>query len=99
MNTHRTDTHNELNKQTGKLIWKELERYFARGVLIKIHPSLDLVNVAAEFQLDNSITIKQWLNEKKIAHVQTKDALLWSSTNPTFWSIVVAPWVLIQLSQ
>ena len=36
----------KLNAETGKLAWKELERHFARGVVVKVAGDLDLVEVA-----------------------------------------------------
>lgn len=33
----------KLNAETGKLVWNELERHFARGVVIKVAGDLDLL--------------------------------------------------------
>ena len=40
------DIREELLKQSGVIIWNELIRHFARGVVIKVEPSLDLIEAA-----------------------------------------------------
>lgn len=49
-----------LNNETGKLSWKELERHFARGAVIKVAVALDLVNVASTFAQDNKAQVESW---------------------------------------
>ncbi|MFK8067857.1 MAG: DUF2288 family protein [Gammaproteobacteria bacterium] len=48
------DTKDKLNTETGKIVWKELERHYARGVLIKVEQGLDLVEVASSFADDDT---------------------------------------------
>jgi len=87
---------NELNGQTGKITWPELETYFARGVLIKVANDLDLIEIALSISKDDKQHIDTLLAEKQLQHTTIEDAKLWIETQPRFWAVVTAPWVLIQ---
>jgi len=85
-----------LNGQTGKLGWQELEKHFARGVVIKVDPAMDLIETGAAFVQDNKQQIESWMNDSKVCKANDNDALDWSEHKPVFWTVVVAPWVLVQ---
>ena len=86
----------QLNGETGKLTWKELERYFARGVVIRVARSLDLVAVAASIAQDDKASVEHWMNEDLIGRATTEQALDWQQRQVDFWAVVTAPWVLVQ---
>ena len=85
-----------INAETGQLAWKELERHFARGVVVKVRRGLDLVDVAARIAQDDKAAVERWLGEGQIARVSEQDAADWNERRPTFWAVVTAPWVLVQ---
>lgn len=93
-------THEELcgilNEQAGKLLWSDLEKHFARGVIIKIGSEMDLVEVAASIVEDNKVAMAAWMNEVKVSNADEKDAADWLKRQPEFWAVVVAPWVVVQ---
>jgi len=86
----------QLNSETGKITWQELQRHFARGVVIKVAANLDLVTVAEKFVNDDKPAIEVWLNDGSVARCSDQDAKTWSESNTMFWAIVTAPWVLVQ---
>lgn len=86
----------QLNGETGKLTWKELERYFARGVVIRVAHGLDLVDVAACFARDDKDSVAAWIHAGLIARASTEEALDWHQRQATFWAVVTAPLVLVQ---
>jgi len=95
--TSNTDLHfQKLNQETGKINWNELQRHFARGVLIVVAKELDLVEVAEQISEDHDKIIKSYLESKKISRATDNDALRWQDKNQSFWAIVIAPWVLVQ---
>ncbi len=96
MNENEELLKHELNGQAGKITWPELEKHFARGVLIKVANDLDLIEVALSISKDDKQSINTLLTENKIQHATIEDAKLWVETQPHFWAIVIAPWVLIQ---
>jgi len=85
-----------LNSETGKLEWAELQRHFARGVVVVATPGVDLVEVAARMSVDDSEQISEWLAQGKIHRADEEDARRWVDSDPLFWAVVVAPWVVVQ---
>lgn len=85
-----------LNSETGKLAWKELERHFARGAVIKVAAELDLIEVATLMARDDKGAIERLIHAGKISRASTSDAEDWNTRAPVFWTVVVAPWVLTQ---
>lgn len=85
-----------LNSETGKLEWSELQRHFARGVVIVVTPEMDLVEVAACMSNDDSVQISLWLDSGAIRRASEEDARCWVESDPLFWAVVVAPWVVVQ---
>jgi len=93
-------THQELlthfNAQTGKLDWPELARHFARGVVVSVSAQLDLVEVAVAMAQDRVDDIDSWSANGQVRRANDDDARAWHERNSVFWSVVVAPWVLVQ---
>ena len=85
-----------LNQETGIVTWPELQRHFARGVLICVAESLDLVNVADAFVIDNKTAMQQWQQEKLIQPTPDEVAKRWANDKVILWAIVIAPWVLVR---
>ncbi len=86
----------EINLETSLIPWHELQRFFASGLAIAIDPSIDLVEVAYQFSLDNKAQVEQWMTEKKVSPVSDQQALRWYESNTMVWSTVIKPWVLVQ---
>lgn len=97
MHTDRLATlHAELNMQTSRIKWKELQRFFASGVAIKVSAALDLVNTALQVHEDNKAQFEAWLTAGMIAKVSDPQALAWIAADAEIWAVVVSPWVLVQ---
>jgi len=97
MNDNTENEHiDPLNNETGKLSWKELERHFARGAVIKVAVELDLVNVASTFAQDNKAQVESWLLCSQVIRANEDDAIKWETNQQEFWAIVTVPWVLVQ---
>lgn len=84
------------NLETAKIAWKELQRFFASGSTVFVAPSLDLVDVAYQFSIDNKILVKQWLHDEQIALVSDQQAINWLESDREVWAVVVKPWILVQ---
>ena len=85
-----------LNLETAQINWSELQRQFAGGRMIKISNDLDLIKTAMKFVRDDKDVIEQWIKKEKIMPATDDDARNWNGTQADFWSVVVAPWVLVQ---
>lgn len=86
----------KLNAETGKLSWEELQRHFARGVVVVVGGELDLIDVAVKMALDDSAAFEAWLCAGTVQRAGAEHAERWRRDAPQMWAVVVAPWVLVQ---
>lgn len=84
------------NAQTGRIGWDELQRHFARGVVVRVAAGLDLVEVAARIAADDVAQVERWLASGELRRAATEDARDWHARRAEFWAVVSAPWVLVQ---
>jgi hypothetical protein len=87
----------KVNLETSRIAWKELQRFFASGVAIAVSPELDLVEVAFQISEDNKKQVAAWLSEGKVGEVSDAQALAWYEVDAEVWSVVVSPYVLVQM--
>ena len=86
----------KVNLETSKIAWKELQRFFASGSVVSVAASLDLVDVAYQFSIDNKILVAQWLQNSQVALVSDQQAINWLESDTEVWAVVVKPWILVQ---
>lgn len=85
-----------LEQEAGPIRWGELMPHFARGVVIRVAPELDLIEVARAFRDDATHEVGEWLSSGQVARASDEDARRWTENDPMFTAIVAAPWVLAQ---
>jgi len=85
-----------LNAQSGRIGWPDLARHFARGVVVCVAPTEDLVGVAEAFVADRAEAIENLYADARLRRAQDADARRWQAEQTAFWAVVVAPWVLVQ---
>lgn len=86
------------NRETSKIGWGELQRFYARGVVFSVGQSMDLIAVAIALHRDDKQRVEAWLNEELLQRVDDTLAQRWLETDQTVWAVVVAPWVLVQVA-
>ena len=86
----------EIVRETAKIPWRELQKFFASGATVYVSPELDLVEVACQISLDNKPLIENLMAERKLAPVSDQQAIEWLDADITVWSVVIKPWVLVQ---
>lgn len=82
--------------ETAKIGWTELERFFARGMLLLVARDLDLVSVAEAIAADDSQRVAQWLSAGLVQRLQAETAADFAARDPELWAVVVSPWVCVQ---
>lgn len=82
--------------QTAPIGWAEIEPFFARGQVIHVGSSLDLVEVAVAVAEDDKSRVANWMASGGFGLLPTEIARHWSSDAADLWGVVVTPWVLIQ---
>ena len=90
------DVRSQLAEESGSIGWSELMRHFARGVVIRVDPSVELIDAAVCFVNDDTEQLSLWLTENTVAKASDDDARGWNDRQPQFQCVVVAPWVLVQ---
>jgi len=96
---NKTEKWHTLHAETAAIDWKDLERFFAKGNLLRVSNELDLVDAALEIANDNGACIEKWMNNNSLAAVSNDEALLWSKGDTELWSVIVLPWILVQQRQ
>lgn len=86
----------KIHAETAKVVWKEIELFYAKGAMIYVHPELDLIKVAFHLSHDNTQQIEQWIEQEMILRSFDEQATHWADSQEEIWSVVVKPWVLVQ---
>lgn len=86
----------KINLETAQISWKEIERFFASGKVIYVADHIDMIDVAKKMADDDVVAIQKLLEQKVIERLTDDKALQWATNNPTLWSVVVKPWILVQ---
>jgi hypothetical protein len=86
----------KLFAETAQIEWSELQRFFARGVLLKVARDIDLVSVAEAVASDDTKQVTAWLSAGLVERVEPVVAEDLAARNPELWAVVVSPWVCVQ---
>jgi hypothetical protein len=86
----------KINRETAKIPWTGLQRFFAQGRVVLVSRGLDLVEVAALVCEDRSDDIEAWMSDGKIEKVPDELARRWLDSDSKLWTVVVKPWVFVQ---
>ncbi len=98
LDSKQTPTALDLNLETARIAWRELQRFFARGVTVAVAQELDLLKVATEIARDNKAAVAAWMEAGAVGVVADDQAKQWLQADVEVWSVVVKPWVLVQLA-
>ena len=86
----------ELKGECAPVFYKEIEKFFAKGMLVFVTNELDIINVALAIQNDKTEQMEQWIKDKQVIRVHDEHAISWSKTNEPLMAITAVPWVLVQ---
>jgi hypothetical protein len=85
-----------LNLETSRIAWEELQRFFASGKAIFVSNTLDLIDVAIQISKDNQAQVVEWMEAGLVTRVTDAQALAWHEADAEVWAVVVRPYVLVQ---
>lgn len=95
--TAPSETYAAIVGATAQIEWKDLEPHFARGELLVVDSTLDLVDVAQALIDDDSAKVKGWMQQNQLGSATDEQAADWHERNPqSLWAVVIRPWVLVQ---
>jgi len=96
MENNQVPLSEKLNLETARAPWRELQTFFANGLVLHVKTSQDLFVVAEQITADNAPVFQQWLDDKTVQKVTDEQALTWYETDAALWTLVIKPWVLVQ---
>ena len=85
-----------LNGETGRIGWKALQAWFAKGDTLQVAEGVDLVAVATALAADDAAAVKGWLDAGQLGPVDVQQASAWHEADAEVWAVVVLPWILVQ---
>ncbi|MFK5913663.1 MAG: DUF2288 family protein [Woeseiaceae bacterium] len=85
-----------LHGETSKLPWVDLEKHFARGVVFKVEKGTDILDIAIILSRDDKNSLEKLINDKIVQGAKIEDAKKWHEAEESLWTIVIAPFVLVQ---
>jgi len=86
----------KLYSETAQIAWHELQRFFAQGVVLNVDPNLNLIEVAVMFADDQADQLEPLIANQQVAAPDNDVARQWYDDDAVLWSVVVAPYVLVQ---
>lgn len=99
MNNDAASLFSHLSGETGRIAWRALLPWFARGDTLQVAAGLDLVAVATALASDDASTVQGWLTSGELAPVSDQQAAQWQGDDAEVWAVVVLPWILVQSAQ
>lgn len=82
--------------ETAAITWQELQPYFARGALLLVGETQDLIAVAQAVAENDQGRVSAWLANDQLKKIDDGCAADLLARDPPLWAVVVAPWVLVQ---
>lgn len=89
-------TREELLQECAPIAYKEIEQFFARGMLVLVSGDIDIIDVALVIQSDNSNQLEKLIKQEKVIRVHDEHAIEWSQANTQLMAITAVPWLLVQ---
>lgn len=96
MDEHALPLKTRLNLETGRITWKELGFFFAKGRILQVIATMDLIEVASALANDEAQQVANWLNTQQLQVLPDATAKEWAMDDTHLWAVVVAPWVVVQ---
>jgi hypothetical protein len=95
MNQEPSTLYAKLLGETASISWKELEPFFAKGALLWVDPTLDLIEVAQAVAENEAEKVAAWLADGKLEKLSATRALDLLERDPQLWAVVVSPWIMV----
>ncbi|MBU1329216.1 MAG: DUF2288 domain-containing protein [Gammaproteobacteria bacterium] len=82
--------------ETASITWQELQPFFARGTVLWVEGTQDLVAMATALAENDQAQVQRWLEADVLGKLDDATAADLAERQPSLWAVVVAPWVLVQ---
>ena len=86
----------KIHAETARTRWQDIALFYAKGQMIHVSETLDLIDVAHRLSIDDNEQIEQWINADLLQRGFDELAKTWADSEEELWTVVVKPWVLVQ---
>ena len=86
----------ELQHECAPILYAEIERFFAKGMLVLVAKNIDIIDVALIVQADDSKQLEELIKQQKVIRVHDEHAIKWSKENTELLALTAVPWLLVQ---
>ena len=86
----------KINGETAQIAWTGVQRFFAQGKAVYVHPDADIVDVAMVIARDDRPELEALMQRQLVQTVSDAQAREWFEADAMMWSVVIKPWVLVQ---
>ena len=87
----------KLKQESGIVEWRMLKPHYERGALIITREGLDIITAGVQIASDNRTQVEHWIDDQSLIKPTPEQVSNWEQHNTRFRSLVVAPFVLIQM--
>ena len=94
--TEQNKTYQDLKQECAPIAYKEIEQFFARGMLVLVADDLDIIDVALVIQADDTQQLNEWISQEQVIRVHDDYALKWSQKETLLMAVTAVPWLLVQ---
>jgi hypothetical protein len=89
-------SHEQLQQECAPIFYKEIERFFAKGMLVLVSNRLNIIDVALVIQADDTSQLNKWIKAEKVIRVNDHHAIKWSEDQAQLLAVTAVPWLLVQ---
>lgn len=91
------DLQARLQKDVAEITWHDLQPHARRDAIIVVKEELELSEVAVAIAEDNTISVKNWIENQAIAKPTAQQLTDWNSQpQKQFTTLIVQPFVIVQ---
>lgn len=86
----------QLAETMGRVFFSDLRAHVARGIVVLVHGSLDLLDVAEALAVNDTVRVDAWIGKNLLTKPTLEQLDRWSRIPDARWdSLVVSPFVLV----
>lgn len=89
-------TQQHFEEELGVISHLDIQKHFAKGVVLVADADLDIIQVALAMHADDAGQIQTWVDGQKLVRAHDEHAKTWVADRSVFKAVTVAPWVLVQ---
>ena len=94
--SHELTPRQHFEQELGVISYIDLQKFFAKGVVLIANENLDVIEVALAINEDAAQKVQAWVDGSKLTRANDEHAKAWVAEDSVFKAVTVAPWVLVQ---